>query len=77
MLDGAFAGEVFTLPAADLMLEAAWTVQASAAVLNTVKDYSDDERNFERATKPPTLTGGGSPTSPSILVLPQGTAITP
>ena len=51
MLDAACAGEVFTSPVPDQMLEATKTVDAGAGVLHIVKNYTGDVMNFEMAAE--------------------------
>ena len=47
MLDAACAGEVFTSPTPDQMLEATKVVDRGAGVLHIVKNYTGDVMNFE------------------------------
>jgi phosphoenolpyruvate---glycerone phosphotransferase subunit DhaK len=47
MLDAACAGEVFTSPVPDQMLEATKQVDGGAGVLHIVKNYTGDIMNFE------------------------------
>lgn len=47
MLDAACAGEVFTSPTPDQMLEATKLVDGGAGVLHIVKNYTGDVLNFE------------------------------
>jgi phosphoenolpyruvate---glycerone phosphotransferase subunit DhaK len=49
MLDAACAGEIFTSPTPDQMLEATSGVDAGAGVLHIVKNYTGDVMNFEMA----------------------------
>jgi dihydroxyacetone kinase-like protein len=49
MLDAACAGEVFTSPVPDQMLEATKGVDGGAGVLHIVKNYTGDVMNFEMA----------------------------
>jgi len=49
MLDAACAGQVFTSPTPDQMLEATTTVDTGAGVLHIVKNYTGDIMNFEMA----------------------------
>ncbi len=49
MLDAACAGEVFTSPTPDQMLEAAKKVNGGAGILYIVKNYTGDVMNFEMA----------------------------
>jgi dihydroxyacetone kinase-like protein len=51
MLDAACAGEVFTSPVPDQMLEATRNVDAGAGVLHIVKNYTGDVMNFEMAAE--------------------------
>ncbi|ORA33899.1 dihydroxyacetone kinase subunit DhaK [Mycobacterium aquaticum] len=51
MLDAACAGEVFTSPVPDQMLEATTKVDAGAGVLHIVKNYTGDVMNFEMAAE--------------------------
>jgi len=51
MLDAACAGEVFTSPVPDQMLEATTKVDAGAGVLHVVKNYTGDVMNFEMAAE--------------------------
>jgi dihydroxyacetone kinase-like protein len=51
MLDAACAGEVFTSPTPDQMLEATRTVDRGAGVLHIVKNYTGDVLNFEMAAE--------------------------
>jgi dihydroxyacetone kinase-like protein len=51
MLDAAIAGEVFTSPVPDQILEATKTVDAGAGVLHIVKNYTGDVMNFEMAAE--------------------------
>ena len=51
MLDAACAGEVFTSPTPDQMLEATKTVDSGAGVLHIVKNYTGDVLNFEMAAE--------------------------
>jgi dihydroxyacetone kinase-like protein len=51
MLDAACAGEVFTSPVPDQMLEATKNVDAGAGVLHIVKNYTGDVMNFEMAAE--------------------------
>ncbi|WP_438287079.1 dihydroxyacetone kinase subunit DhaK [Mycolicibacterium porcinum] len=47
MLDAACAGEIFTSPVPDQMLEATKNVDSGAGVLHIVKNYTGDVMNFE------------------------------
>jgi phosphoenolpyruvate---glycerone phosphotransferase subunit DhaK len=47
MLDAACAGEIFTSPTPDQILEATKSVDAGAGVLHIVKNYTGDLMNFE------------------------------
>ena len=49
MLDAACAGEVFTSPTPDQMVEATTAVDRGAGVLHVVKNYTGDMMNFEMA----------------------------
>src|SRR3954452_18796571 len=51
MLDAACAGEVFTSPVPDQMLEATKLVDGGAGVLHVVKNYTGDVMNFEMAAE--------------------------
>lgn len=51
MLDAACAGEVFTSPVPDQMLEATNRVDGGAGVLHVVKNYTGDVMNFEMAAE--------------------------
>jgi dihydroxyacetone kinase-like protein len=51
MLDAACAGEVFTSPVPDQMLEATKHVDGGAGVLHVVKNYTGDVMNFEMAAE--------------------------
>ena len=51
MLDAACAGEVFTSPTPDQVLEATKCVDAGAGVLHIVKNYTGDLMNFEMAAE--------------------------
>lgn len=51
MLDAACAGEVFTSPVPDQMLEATTNVDSGAGVLHIVKNYTGDVMNFEMAAE--------------------------
>ena len=51
MLDAACAGQVFTSPTPDQMLEATTTVDTGAGVLHIVKNYTGDIMNFEMAAE--------------------------
>jgi dihydroxyacetone kinase-like protein len=51
MLDAACAGEVFTSPVPDQMLEATKAVDSGAGVLHIVKNYTGDVMNFEMAAE--------------------------
>src|SRR5213595_3917466 len=55
MLDAACAGEVFTSPTPDQMLDATKAVDGGAGVLHIVKNYTGDVMNFEMAAD---LAGG-------------------
>jgi phosphoenolpyruvate---glycerone phosphotransferase subunit DhaK len=49
MLDAACAGEIFTSPVPDQMVEATKNVDGGAGVLHIVKNYTGDVMNFEMA----------------------------
>jgi dihydroxyacetone kinase-like protein len=51
MLDAACAGQIFTSPTPDQMLEATKGVDAGAGVLHIVKNYTGDMMNFEMAAE--------------------------
>ncbi|MDR2347613.1 MAG: dihydroxyacetone kinase subunit DhaK [Bifidobacteriaceae bacterium] len=51
MLDAACAGQVFTSPTPDQMLEATKTVDGGAGVLHIVQNYTGDIMNFEMAAE--------------------------
>lgn len=51
MLDAACAGEVFTSPVPDQMLEATKAVNGGAGVLHIVKNYTGDVLNFQMAAE--------------------------
>src|SRR4028119_148894 len=51
MLDAACAGEVFTSPVPDQMMEATQQVDGGAGVLHIVKNYTGDVMNFEMAAE--------------------------
>lgn len=51
MLDAACAGEVFTSPVPDQILEATRVVDQGAGVLHLVKNYTGDVMNFEMAAE--------------------------
>ena len=51
MLDAACAGEVFTSPVPDQLVEATRTVDGGAGVLHIVKNYTGDVMNFEMAAE--------------------------
>jgi len=51
MLDAACAGEVFTSPVPEQMLEATKNVDGGAGVLHVVKNYTGDIMNFEMAAE--------------------------
>jgi phosphoenolpyruvate---glycerone phosphotransferase subunit DhaK len=51
MLDAACAGELFTSPVPDQMLEATKNVNGGAGVLHIVKNYTGDVMNFEMAAE--------------------------
>jgi phosphoenolpyruvate---glycerone phosphotransferase subunit DhaK len=51
MLDAACAGEVFTSPVPDQMLQATKAVDGGAGVLHIVKNYTGDVMNFDMAAE--------------------------
>jgi phosphoenolpyruvate---glycerone phosphotransferase subunit DhaK len=51
MLDAACAGQIFTSPTPDQMLEATKGVDAGAGVLHIVKNYTGDVMNFDMAAE--------------------------
>jgi dihydroxyacetone kinase-like protein len=51
MLDAAIAGEVFTSPVPDQILEATKNVDSGAGVVHIVKNYTGDVMNFEMAAE--------------------------
>src|SRR5690242_8016832 len=51
MLDAAAAGNVFTSPVPDGLIEATRAVNGGAGVLHIVKNYSGDVMNFEMAAE--------------------------
>ena len=51
MLDAACAGEIFTSPVPDQLLEATRGVDGGAGVLHIVKNYTGDVMNFEMAAE--------------------------
>jgi phosphoenolpyruvate---glycerone phosphotransferase subunit DhaK len=51
MLDAACAGQIFTSPTPDQMLEATRCVDSGAGVLHIVKNYTGDLMNFEMAAE--------------------------
>jgi phosphoenolpyruvate---glycerone phosphotransferase subunit DhaK len=51
MLDAACAGQIFTSPTPDQMLEATRCVDSGAGVLHIVKNYTGDVMNFEMAAE--------------------------
>ncbi len=51
MLDAACAGEVFTSPTPDQMLEATKAVNGGAGVVHIVKNYTGDVMNFDMAAE--------------------------
>ena len=51
MLDAACAGQIFTSPTPDQMLEATKRVDAGNGVLHIVKNYTGDVMNFEMAAE--------------------------
>jgi phosphoenolpyruvate---glycerone phosphotransferase subunit DhaK len=57
MLDAACAGELFTSPVPDQLLEATTSVHGGAGVLHIVKNYTGDVMNFEMAAELAAETG--------------------
>jgi phosphoenolpyruvate---glycerone phosphotransferase subunit DhaK len=57
MLDAACAGQIFTSPTPDQMLEATKGVDAGNGVLHIVKNYTGDVMNFEMAAELAAETG--------------------
>ena len=51
MLDAACAGEIFTSPTPDQMVEATKTVDGGAGVLHIIKNYTGDVMNFDMAAE--------------------------
>jgi phosphoenolpyruvate---glycerone phosphotransferase subunit DhaK len=51
MLDAAVAGEIFTSPTPDQILEATIRIDRGAGVLHLVKNYTGDVMNFEMAVE--------------------------
>ena len=51
MLDAACAGEMFTSPTPDQMVEATKNVDGGAGVLHIIKNYTGDVMNFEMAAE--------------------------
>jgi phosphoenolpyruvate---glycerone phosphotransferase subunit DhaK len=51
MLDAACAGQIFTSPTPDQMLEATKRVDSGGGVLHVVKNYTGDVMNFEMAAE--------------------------
>ena len=51
MLDAACAGQIFTSPTPDQMLEASKGVDSGSGVLHIVKNYTGDVMNFEMAAE--------------------------
>jgi dihydroxyacetone kinase-like protein len=58
MLDAACAGEVFTSPVPDQVVEATQHVDGGAGVLHIVKNYTGDVMNFEMAAEMAGLDSG-------------------
>jgi dihydroxyacetone kinase-like protein len=58
MLDAACAGEVFTSPVPDQVVEATRQVDGGAGVLHIVKNYTGDVMNFEMAAEMAGLDSG-------------------
>jgi dihydroxyacetone kinase-like protein len=65
MLDAACAGEIFTSPVPDQMLEATKNVDGGAGVLHIVKNYTGDVMNFEMAAE---LAGAEGLTVESVII---------
>lgn len=57
MLDAACAGQIFTSPTPDQMLEATKGVDSGAGVLHIVKNYTGDVMNFDMAAEMAAATG--------------------
>ena len=51
MLDATCAGEIFTSPTPDQMVEATKTVDGGAGVLHIIKNYTGDVMNFDMAAE--------------------------
>jgi dihydroxyacetone kinase-like protein len=73
MLDAACAGEVFTSPVPDQMVEATKRVDGGAGVLHIVKNYTGDVMNFEMAAE---MAGTGSGTEVRAVVTNDDVAVT-
>ena len=65
MLDAACAGQIFTSPTPDQMLEATKGVDAGNGVLHIVKNYTGDVMNFEMAAE--IASGGGTETAAVVI----------
>ncbi|WP_440098012.1 dihydroxyacetone kinase subunit DhaK [Streptosporangium sp. H16] len=65
MLDAACAGEIFTSPVPDQMIEATAAVDGGAGVLHIVKNYTGDVLNFQMAAE---LSGEEGVRVESVLV---------
>jgi phosphoenolpyruvate---glycerone phosphotransferase subunit DhaK len=72
MLDAACAGEVFTSPVPDQMLEATKNVDGGAGVLHIVKNYTGDVMNFEMAAE---LVAAESDTEVVVVVTDDDVAV--
>src|SRR5947209_19847719 len=59
MLDAACAGEIFTSPVPDQMVEATKNVDGGAGVLHVVKNYTGDVMNFDMAAEMAAAESGG------------------
>jgi phosphoenolpyruvate---glycerone phosphotransferase subunit DhaK len=73
MLDAACAGEVFTSPVPDQMVEATQQVDGGAGVLHIVKNYTGDVMNFEMAAE---MVGLDSGTEVRAVVTNDDVAVT-
>ena len=73
MLDAACAGEVFTSPVPDQMVEATRQVDGGAGVLHIVKNYTGDVMNFEMAAE---MVGLDSGTEVRVVVTNDDVAVT-
>lgn len=72
MLDAACAGEVFTSPVPDQMVEATKGVDGGAGVLHIVKNYTGDVLNFEMAAE---LVAADSGTEVATVVVDDDVAV--